>query len=222
MIDLERFKSILLDYDELLWDFAEFWKWKLRIETEDEHILDNKHREETHRRLSEILPGWKTYRPYTSLPCLRILNDSLQRISDAYNEVRSYSLLEFNRTPRKSLELIWHELGRAKEERGRKNLGGWYYIIAVCKPLMFLCGQTLAYDSRVRENVPSQYGISKSWQWTFEDWKMSMEKFQQNLKKSSKIIDLLDELSREKFGTDSTVPYGQFLDYYYWYRKKRH
>ena len=154
MIDLERFKSFFSHYNSWLWDFIDFWKWKLEIETDGKHILDDNFREKTFRKLSFILPRWQTYRPFSSSQCLRILKNSLERVSDAYSTIKGYSLLEFNEIPDEPLELIWHELGRTKEEHGNKNHGGWYYTVAVCKPLMLLWGQTLAYDSIVRENVP--------------------------------------------------------------------
>jgi len=202
----------------LLWDFINFWKWKLEIENGCKHILDDNFREETFRRLSSILPGWKTYRPFSSSQCLKILKNSLETISDAYNIIKDYSLLEFNEIPDEPLRLIWHELGRTKEEHGSKNDGGLYYIIAVCKPLMLLWGQTLAYDSLVRENIP--YRVPADIRWSFEDWKRVTVNFQRDLKQNSEIINLFKEKSRETYRTDSIVPYGEFLDYYYWYQGK--
>jgi len=222
MIDLELFRSRLQTFELLDYagDFEGFWRWKLRTEAKDEHILDDSHRRETYHRLCLILPRWLTYRPYDSTVCLRILKDSLGNISEAYNQVRSYTLLEFAKIPDEPLELIWHELGRAKEDGGNKNPAGYYYIISICKPLMFLWGQTLAFDLLVRENVPSKYNVPKSNQWNFKNWKRVMKTIQRNMKQSSETVDFFKQTSKEKYGTDSIVPYGQFLDLYYWVQGK--
>lgn len=222
MIDLKLFRSRLQTFVRLDYagDFEGFWRWKLRTEAKNDSILDDSHRRETYHRLCLILPGWLTYRPYDSAVCLRILRDSLRNMCDAYNQVRSYTLLEFDKIPDEPLRLIWHELGRAKEDDGKKNPAGYSYIVSICKPLMFLWGQTLAFDSLVRENAPSRYNIPKSNQWSFENWARVMEKIQQDLKQSSEVVDFFKEISTEKYGTDSIVPYGQFLDLYYWVEGK--
>lgn len=225
IIDLKQFRSrletfALLDYAG---DFNGFWRWKLRTDTKNGHVLDDNHRRETYHRLCRILPRWLTYRPYDSTVCLRILGDSLKSISDAYDQIRSYTLLEFNEIPDKPLELIWHELGRAKEENGNRNPGGYYYIVAISKPLMFLWGQTLAFDSIVRGFMP-KFNIRglRDNKWVFRTWKRVMESFQEDLKQQPDCVELFKETSREKYGTDSLVPYGQFLDLYYWVKGKEY
>lgn len=222
MIDQKEFKHRLQTFEQLDYagDFKGFWKWKLRTELKNAHILDDAHRRETYHRLSLILPGWLTYRPFDSAACLKILKDSLRNMSEAYNQVRSYTLLEFDEIPDEPLELIWHELGRAKEVGGNKNSTGYYYIVSICKPLMFLWGQTLAFDSLVRENVPLRYNVPKSNRWSFENWERVMKKIQRNLKQNSEATDFFKQASREKYETDSIVPYGQFLDLYYWIEGK--
>ncbi|MHA1632634.1 MAG: hypothetical protein ACTSXC_07520, partial [Candidatus Freyarchaeota archaeon] len=113
MIDLKLFRSRLQTFTRLDYagDFEGFRKWKVRTEAKNESILDDNHRRETYYRLSLILPGWLTYRPFNSAACLKILKDSLRNMSEAYNKVNRYSLLEFNEIPEESLKLIWHELG---------------------------------------------------------------------------------------------------------------
>lgn len=224
MIDLEQFGSRLQTFARLDYagDFDGFWRWKLRTETKNEQILDDSHRRETYRRLCNILPGWLTYRPYDSAVCLRVLKDSLERISDAYDHIRGYTLLEFDEIPDEPLELIWHELGRAKEDRGNRNSNGYYYIVSISKPLMFLWGQTLAFDSIVRTHVPWPCNVPKDNRWRFEEWKKVMESFQEGLKQQPDCVELFKEESRKKYGTDFLVPYGQFLDLYYWVEGKEH
>lgn len=224
MIDLEQFRSRFQAFERLDYagDYEGFWRWKLKNETRNEHILDEKHRKEAHRRLCRILPGWLTYRPYDSATCLRILKSSLENVSNAYNQIRHYSLLEIDEIPDKPLKMIWHELGRAKEENGKTNSVGLYYIVAISKPLMFLWGQTLAFDSIVRRHVPQSYNVPKNNNWVFEEWKSVIENFQNRLRQHPEVVELFKETSRRKYGTDYFVPYGQFIDLYYWVEGKEH
>lgn len=84
------------------------------------------------------------------------------------------------------MRLIWHELGRVKEKDGKRNEFGYYFIVATCKPLIFLWGQTLAFDSRVRKYFPKRYDVPKGNRWSFEDWKEVMEKIEDDLKREPK------------------------------------
>lgn len=195
--------------------FDSFWKWKLKVETDHKHILDINHLEEAYGKLCYILPRWQTYRSGGNLHPLITLKASLEKISDEYNQIRKYSLLEFNDIPRQLLELIWNELGRVKEYNGNRNDAGCYYIIAICKPLMLLWGQTLAFDSNVRKHTPWYVSKTRT-RWTFGEWKKVMEKFQESLQEDSEIVDFFKIKSLEKYGNDSFVPYGRFLDIYYY------
>lgn len=216
MIDLEEFRTKLTTFSQYyMRDFDGFWKRKLQIETEEHHILSDSHRRETCRKLWTILRGWQAYRPYNSTACLGILEDSLERITDAYNQIRNYSLLEFDHVPDKPLELIWHELGRVKEEDGRRDPYGYYYIVSLSKHLMFLWGQTLAFDSRVRARIPWSYHAPKGNRWCLEDWKRVMSSFQEELRDSRETLDTFNRESLRRYGTDSIVPYGRFFDVYH-------
>jgi len=196
-------------------EFDGFWRWKLEIETQKDHILDDAHRREAYRRLWTILPRWQTYRPTKSTVCLRILEDSLGKMADAYNQIRSYSLLEFDEVPNKQLELIWHELGRVKEKDGKRDLYGYYSIVSVSKHLMFLWGQTLAFDSKVRARIP--YNAPKGNRWCLEDWKRVMRSFQEDLRRDRETLDAFNRESLRRYGTCSIVPHGRFFDiYYHW------
>lgn len=220
MIDLKKleykFQSFPSNY---MYDFDEFWKWKLKIENEDEHILDNKHLKVTYEKLIRILGGWQYFRSgkgYHVSPSVT-LRDSLEKLSDVYNQIRIYTLLEFSDIPTKPLELIWHELGCVKEFDGNKRLDGCYNAIAVCKPLMLLWGQTLAFDSQVRRNI-SPIGKAPKYgtRWKFETWRRVMKSFQEEeLKQNSEIVEIFKKESRDRYGNDSFVPYGRFLDIYY-------
>lgn len=100
-----------------------------------------------------------------------------------------------------------------------KNAGGYYLAMATTKPLMFLWGQTLAFDSVVREHIPrfDILGIIDNY-WSFETWKKVMVRFQEMLKLQPDVVELFKKESSIEYGTDSIVPYGQFIDLYYWVR----
>jgi len=126
-------------------------------------------------------------------------------------------LLEFDKIPNEPLEIIWHELGSIKTFE--KNKGGYYLAMATTKPLMFLWGQTLAFDSVVRGRMPrfddASFDLTGNY-WTFEQWKEMMLRFQHELRQQPEAIDLFKKVSLEEYGNDSAVPYGQFIDLYYW------
>ena len=216
MIDLQEFRTKLTTFSQdYMKDFDRFWKRKLQIETEGDHILSHSHRSETCRKLWTILRGWQAYRPYNSTACLRILEDSLENMADAYNQIRNYSLLQFGQIPDKPLELIWHELGRVKEEDGKRDPYGYYYIVSLSKHLMLLWGQTLAFDSRVRARIPLSYSAPKGNRWCLEDWKRVLASFQEELRNDREILDAFNMESLKRHGTDSIIPYGRFLDVYH-------
>jgi hypothetical protein len=133
------------------------------------------------------------------------------------NQIRRYSLLEFERVPGEPLELVWHELGCVKEFE--KNPVGYYPAMATTKPLMFLWGQTLAFDSVVRRRMPKLriFSVTNDY-WSFEDWKKVMVRFQKSLKQQPEAISLFKKVSQKEYGMDTIVPYGQFIDLYYWTR----
>jgi hypothetical protein len=85
---------------------------------------------------------------------------------------------------------------------------------------MFLWGQTLAFDSIVRTHALQHHNIPKRTQWRFEEWMRVMESFQQGLRQQPEDVQLFRETSREKYGVESPVPYGQFIDLYYWVEGK--
>jgi hypothetical protein len=216
MIDLKEFRAKLRTFEPYyMREFDEFWRWKIKTETERKHILDDKYRDQTCSKLWSILRGWQAYRPYNSTACLRVLEDALKKMADAYNQIRSYSLLEFDKIRDEPLKLIWHELGRVKEIGGRKNKYGYYYIVSLSKHLMFLWGQTPAFDSRVRTHIPWSYNVSKDNRWHFGEWKSVLERFQEDLSQEPEVVDSFKKESLKRYGTESMVPYGRFLDVYY-------
>jgi len=198
-------------------NFDYIWRWKIETDAKNPSILDAKHINETYRRLTKILPKWQTYRNGENSDPLSTLRDSLQNISDSYNQICEYSLLKFEEIPEKSLEHIWHELGRVKEFEGKKNERGYYYVIAVCKPLLLIWGQTPAFDSKVRKNLPGKYGISNyKFKITFHEWYELMTKISRELINNNDCVKLINDLNYERYGVSNPVPYGRYLDIYYW------
>jgi len=136
-------------------------------------------------------------------------------MADSYNQIRTYSLLGFDKVPDKPLNTIWHELGRVKESNGRRTKHGDYYIVSLSKHLMFLWGQTPAFDSKVRTRMPSSLNVPRKNRWSFEKWKRVLASIQKDINKEPEVVVAFKEESQEKYGTESTVPYGRFLDVYY-------
>jgi len=215
LIELQlRLTSFPKEYKD---NFDYVWKRKIQIESESKSsLLDNKHIDETYRRLCSILPKWQTYRPMDNTRCLATLKTSLDKIALSYNQLSKYSLLDFENIPPETLEPIWHELGRTKEKGGELNDYGLYSIISVCKPLLLMWGQTLAFDSKVRKNLPKKYPIDKySGNWNMIEWKSAMTLLSRELKEDKKAIEFMKKTTDEWYGKDTPVPYGRFLDIYY-------
>lgn len=216
---IKEFKSRLQlfpkDYNN---DFDNFFLWKIKVESNSlNHILDDEHIDETFRRLCEILPRWQTYRNGQNSNSLDSLYDSLANIKHIYDQIRFYSLLNFNEVPYSTLETIWHELGRVKEKDGNRNDNGHYSTIAVCKPLMLLWGQTLAFDSKVRKHMPKISRVSRySYRWYFRQWNAAMKYFSQFLQTNREFVVFITNEAKKRYSKDTNVPYGRFLDMYYW------
>lgn len=224
MLNLEEFRTRFqhfkkVDYGTYPYCFGEFWKWKLKTEDRNGHILSTFHLEKTFAKLSQTLKIWQWHRPCKFSELAPRLRNALKGISESYDQIRRFSLLEFDRVPDAPLELIWHELGSVKEYE--KNPGGYYPAMATTKPLMFLWGQTLAFDSVVRGFMP-KFGFSglTDNNWSYETWRKVMLEFQDALRQRPDAVELFKKVSLNEYETDSIVPYGQFIDLYYWVQSK--
>ena len=203
--------------------YNDFWTWKISVEqNRHEHILDAQHLDDTCYKLLEILPRWQTYR---GLKCNyeKGLPTALHQIQEAYSQIRQYSLLEFNQVPEEPLMTMWDACGRVKEIPGVTQSDLNYFIIAVCKPLMFLWGQTLAFDSINRKNIRNDHSLrltstlSTATRWTYSNWKTIMLDFQKELLEKPEIIEYCRQHYFSIFGSNSIIPYGRYLDIYYYY-----
>lgn len=208
-----RLESFPAEHDD---DFNEFWLWKTRVESDDRHILDDAHREMTYDKLSKTLRTWQAYRNSQNSSPYETLREALRNISPSYDAIRGYTLIELDEAPMESLKRIWHELGRVKEREGKGNEGDIYYVMAVCKPLMFLWGQTMAFDTKVRRHCPSCLGVKPNeYRWTFDKWRGVMDEFRIFLNDNRDCAELLREESERRYGEDAPIPYGRLLDIHY-------
>lgn len=217
----QKFKKI--DYAN---SFYSFWKYKVNVEAGAGHILDSTHMRRTVSKLGPILRAWQAYRPFDSSVCLERLETSLGEMVSEYDLIRNISLLEFDKAPRNVLKTIWHKLGRVKEYDGKENSYSRYYVMATTKQLMFLWGQTLAFDELVRDKMPpSDYTYvrmrARNNKWTFTMWHNVMSEFQERVLEMPEFIDLCHTVCLKEFGNDEIIPYGQFIDLYYWIGAKK-
>lgn len=227
MIELNRFKDSLrsfsLGYRSKKYDkqFNEFWLWKHDTELISKSILNEENVTESWKKLRKILRGWQTYRGTKNEYTYRDLKNSLTDIFKAYDELRSFTILDFDRIPRHHLESIWNALGRVKEPDGKENDSGEYFVIAICKPLMLLWGQTLAFDKYVRLSLPKKYGVwMNEHRWNFTKWYDVMKSISDNIQLQPKIIEYLEKESSRRFGPEARIPYGRFLDIYYFEKNR--
>jgi hypothetical protein len=198
--------------------YNSFWKWKVQVEQKPgSHILDDEHRANACTELLKILPGWQTWRG-TTCNYTKEFPIALAHIANFYSQIRQYSLLDFDRVPTGPLQEIWHELGRVKESSGNRRAKGDYCIIAICKPLMFLWGQTLPFDSRNRKNIRLDHSLSlttpipHAGRWVFSEWTTIMSDFQRELCRVPSIISILQATASNTFNSKLVVPYGRYLD----------
>ncbi len=219
IVEPTEFKKKFEEFKKTKFDgFGDFWEWKLKTETKSEHILDANHIDDAFKKLIKLLREWKWHRPHSYQGLEEKLENALRKISDAYDQIRDYSLLQFEDVPEEPLKLIWRELGQVK--LGKESSGDYCLVMSVTKPLMVLWGQTLSFDSRVRSKMPKFEieGLNYLY-WDFATWKKVMAKFQKSLSNQYEIVSFFRELSFKTYGTDKLVPYGQFLDLYYWYER---
>lgn len=182
-------------------------------------MLDAENIVETLSKLGPVLKIWRWHRPYEFEYCFERFRKAINNIPDSYRKIRKFSLIEFDQIPLEELEKIWNELGSVKPqgEYDQSEL-----VMTITKPLMFLWGQTPAFDSVVREKMPL-FGIQgfRNVRWEFSTWINAMRKLQKYLNNNAKVLDLFNRTSIDKYGTDTNVPYGQFFDLYYWTESKK-
>jgi len=143
------------------------------------------------------------------------MEKSIEKISDSYDRIRNFSLTEFDKIPEKDLKIIWVEFGKIKDQDTSNFYGE--LVMTITKPLMFLWGQTPAFDSVVRAKMPlfNYQGFSNT-RWEFRLWLRVMKELQNYLNDNAELTNTFRKKSQEKYGTNQIVPFGQFLDLYYW------
>jgi hypothetical protein len=195
-------------------DFDSFWHWKNENEVLGKSILENDIRKQTYVKLAKVLSSWKTYRNSKNNTPYATLQESLNNIVTSYEKIKNFDLTQFKDIPQNDLETLWHEFGRTKENEGRLNQRGRYNIIAVCKPMMLLWGQTMAFDSNVRYSISGMNIRIDQYRWTFDKWYDAMSTFSEFLIENEDIRLHIEVLSKQKYG-EYQVPYGRFLDICY-------
>lgn len=224
LIDTEEFQKRYKEFEKLDFQsrphtFHGFWRYKLTIEKQEAHLLDDSNVNETLSKLGPILRIWQWHRPYEFEYCFEPFKQTIRKVSSAYDKISKFSLTEFDQIPIEELEKIWNELGSIKPQ-GEYSRGE--LVMTITKPLMFLWGQTPAFDSVVREKMPL-LGVTgfRNIRWEFNTWINAMRKLQKYLDNNPEVLDCFKKTSMEKYGTDTKVPYGQFFDLYYWTISKK-
>lgn len=224
LIDTDQFEKRYIEFEKLDFKsrphtFHGFWRRKLAIEKQEAHLLDADNIDETLSKLGPVLKIWQWHRPYEFEYCFERFRKAINNIPGSYMRIRRFSLVEFDQIPLEELEKIWNELGSVKPQ-GEYDQGE--LVMTITKPLMFLWGQTPAFDSVVREKMPlfDVQGF-RNVRWEFSTWINAMRKLQKYLNNNARVLDLFNRTSVEKYGTDTNVPYGQFFDLYYWTESKK-
>lgn len=224
MINVKEFEKKykefeILDFKNRPHTFHGFWSYKLKVEKQNGHLLDDGHLNETLAKLGPILKIWKWHRPYEFDECFEPLKKALKYISEDYDRIRKFSLLDFDKIPVKELENIWNKLALCKPQTNYAYNGE--LVMAITKPLMFLWGQTPAFDSVVREKMPL-FAIQgfRNCRWEFSLFSTVLKKLQNVLIENADLLAAFRKTSIEKYCTDEIIPYGQFLDLCFWTRKE--
>jgi hypothetical protein len=204
-----------LDFENRPHTFHGFWSYKLKVEKQSGHLLDREHLNGTLTKLAPILKIWRWHRPYGFDECFEPLRKSLKGISENYDNIRKFSLIEFDKVPTKELEKIWNELSLCKPQTNYAYTGE--LVMAITKPLMFIWGQTPAFDTVVREKMPL-FTISgfRNCRWEFSLFSMVLKKLQLALLPNTELLASFRKTSIEKCGTDVVIPYGHFIDLCFW------
>jgi hypothetical protein len=125
--------------------------------------------------------------------------------------------LDFDKVPTKELEHIWNTLGMTKPNPS--NLPG-SLVMTVTKPLMFIWGQTPAFDELVRQRMPMNAASGfRNNRWEFSLFLTVLKELQATLLNNSALRASMSKISIEKYGTDKVIPYGQFIDLCFWNEK---
>lgn len=223
--------------------FIEFWKKKIEVERNNGSILDESKIDKTMKCLLRMVRKWRLYRPRKIEEIEKGLKEALYNITEEYNNIRETSLPELldNRSGIKAdvvgaLSKVWNNLGHIKDPN---NSGNSLLVMAPTKFLMFLWGQTPAFDSYLRSEAakrawdvirgkrpevseycrPTELSWPSKDRWAFDDWRFTLELIGTKVRENYQLKKKIEELSEEYFKTNSgdwAVPYGFFIDAYLW------
>jgi hypothetical protein len=91
-----------------------------------------------------------------------------------------------------------------------------------CKPLMFLWGQTLGFDSQNRQRIPKDHdlefvsGAPQGRRWYFKEWIDLIHSFRRELLNAPDVVQYCQQRANIKLQSPNTVPFGRFLDLLYY------
>ena len=157
-----------------------------------------------------------------------VYEDEIRRLSEEFGSVEIAKTLA--RADRKLIrfyvpdEYTWREIRKVTKNLGERltlalreiakenpKLQGVIDIVDFATA----AGQTLAFDSRVRGNLPSRFHAPKEARWCFEDWRRVMVRIQECLRENPDVVGFFRWLSEVRYGAGYAIPYGRFLDVYY-------
>ena len=213
--------------------FVNFWKRKIKLETNSESILDESNIDLTTNCLIGMAKSWKLYRGTKMVHIKNNLRNTLQQITSLYDTVRSKTLMDLGTKKvsedlEKPLNDLWEKLASIKD---KENSEKSFLIMAPTKFLMFLWGQTPAFDEYLRTryakglwNKSSGDELNKNpWtrnnRWTFKEWIGALNLIGDRIRKNNLLKTKLEELNDRYFESKSEnriIPYGFFIDAYLW------
>ena len=213
--------------------FVNFWKRKIKVETHSESILDESNIDLTTKRLIGMAKSWKLYRGTKMVNIENKLGTTLWEIVDDYHSIRSKTLLDIvvdniSEDLKKHLNHIWEKLASVKDEG---NSGEGFLIMAPTKFLMFLWGQTPAFDeylrmsyakkewNKISSNRQDDHPWAQKNRWTFKEWIKALNSIGEEIRKNDMLKAKLQELNKKYFENETDnriIPYGFFIDAYLW------
>ena len=140
--------------------FNVFCRYKERVETTGASILDQDNLNETTVHIDGMLrdPAWVMNE--TGIPSYLLVRSTLEGIANSYNKIRHIKLGDGKiASIRSDLSLTYRSLRGIANTNQSNNDGdtlGRYFIVGKTKVLMFIWGQTPAFDSRLKAHLKAR------------------------------------------------------------------
>lgn len=207
--------------------FIKFWKNKINLENGGSCLLDQKQIENTSKELLEMAKKWRLYRPEKTDEINRRLCITLPKIRAEYEKIRKFNVLDIETEDFQidTLKVVWTKLALIKDGNEEKKSRGEYLIMPPTKFLMFLWGQTPAFDEFLRGKDNRQKAenfkihIYSNNYWSFDNWFDTLKLISKALNGNDIFRKTIENLNEKYFNGvlgSSYVPYGFFIDAYFW------